>query len=444
MNEFEKRASQLTQEMGVILDKAKEENRALSEEERTKYDALKAERDQMEFMAQEERDRQEREAKAKKAATEPVGPGGADPNVTVGETREALQPFAHLGEQLMAVYRAQSPVIEGSADIRLLYQADQETRAATGLSESVPSDGGFLVQKDFNAELLKRTYEVGEISSRVRRIPIGANKNGLKMNAIAESSRADGSRWGGIRAYWMAEAAEKTASKPKFRQVDMSLQKLAALMYATDELLDDAMALGAVVQEGFPEEMNFKVEDAIINGTGAGQPLGIVGCGAEVSVAKETGQAAATIVYDNIVKMWSRMWGRSRRNGIWCINQDCEPQLFKLAIATGTGGAPAFLPAGGLSGSPYSTLFGRPVIPVEYCQTLGTKGDIQFIDPSQYLMIDKGSIKAQSSIHVRFIYDETAFRFVYRVNGQPMWNTTLTPFKGSNTLSPFVNLVTRS
>ncbi|HEY4712374.1 MAG TPA: phage major capsid protein, partial [Dehalococcoidia bacterium] len=98
-------------------------------------------------------------------------------------------------------------------------------------------------------------------------------------------------------------------------------------------------------------------------------------------------------------------------------------------------------PAGGLSSAPYGTLFGKPVIPCEQAATLGTAGDIILADLSQYLMIDKGSLQSASSIHVKFTTDETAFRFTYRCDGQPLWKTVLTPYKGTgNTQSPFIVL----
>jgi len=166
-----------------------------------------------------------------------------------------------------------------------------------------------------------------------------------------------------------------------------------------------------------------------------------------VTVAAEVGQPANTILFENLVNMWSRAYGRSRPNMVWLINQDIEPQLFAMSLAVGVGGIPVYLPANGLSGSPYGTLLGRPVIPIEQAATLGTTGDIMLADLQQYLMIDKsgpyGGIQAASSIHVKFTHDETAFRFVYRVGGQPLWNSPLTPFKGANTQSPFVVLATR-
>ena len=138
--------------------------------------------------------------------------------------------------------------------------------------------------------------------------------------------------------------------------------------------------------------------------------------------------------------------GPSRPNSVWLINQDIEPDLHTMSIAVGTGGIPVYMPANGLSQQPYGTLYGRPVLPIWQCQTLGTAGDIILADMSQYLLAEKGGIQSASSIHVKFQYDETAFRFVMRLDGQPWWNSALTPFKGgaTKTLSPFVVLESRT
>jgi HK97 family phage major capsid protein len=108
------------------------------------------------------------------------------------------------------------------------------------------------------------------------------------------------------------------------------------------------------------------------------------------------------------------------------------------------GGTPVYMPPGGLSAAPYGTLMGRPVIPVEQCSTLGTVGDIVLADMSQYLLIDKGGIQSAVSMHVQFANDETVLRFVYRVDGQSLWSDDLTPYQGTNTVSPFVALASRT
>lgn len=410
-----------------------EENRELTTEENRAFEDLMTQYDQLDARIAREERLQAAETEANRSHRAPTKPELGEATQQVGQP----QRFRSFGEQMQAVLRASQP--GGNVDPRLL------TRAVLGMSEGMPSDGGFLVQTDFATELLRKAYETGQVANRCRRIGISANANGLKIPAIDETSRADGSRWGGVRAYWTAEAGDKTNATPSFRQLELNLKKLTGLAYATDELLADANALENVLMQAFSEEFGFKLDDAIINGDGAGKPLGILASPALVSVAKENGQPAATLQPENIIKMWSRMYARSRLNSVWFINQDIEPQLFTLAIQVGTGGGTVYMPPGGLSSQPYGTLFGRPVIPIEQCATLGTVGDVILADMSQYILIDKGGMQSASSIHVRFVNDESVFRFVYRVDGLPIWQSALTPFKGSsNTQSPFVTLATRA
>lgn len=314
-------------------------------------------------------------------------------------------------------------------------------RAATGSSESIPSDGGFLVGKELSSEIVKRVYNNTQLISLVRKRTITGNNNGVKINGIDETSRADGSRHGGVRAYWVAEGDDLTGSTPKFRQMEFDLKKLAALYYATDEVVQDASLLEQEATEAVSDELSFKIQDAIVNGDGAGKPLGILSAGCLVGVSKETGQAADTIVYENVVKMYARFWGN---DGIWIANRDIFPQLAQLYQAVGTGGVPVWQPANQAAGQPNQTLLGMPIVYVEQAATLGDKGDLILADMSQYMLIDKGGIQSAMSIHVEFVADEIVYRWITRVDGQPTWNSALTPYKGSDTRSPFVAINARS
>jgi HK97 family phage major capsid protein len=368
------------------------------------------------------------------AMNAPAAPVTTERRPAMSAVQADKEKFKTIGEQLFAVMKAGVP--GGHADPRLF-------NAATGLNETVPSDGGFLVQQDFSNELLEQVYQTGVLAPRCRRMQISGNSNSIKLNGVDETSRAS-TRFGGVVGYWKDEASEKTASKPKFRQIELSLKKLIGLCYATDELLADSTALESFIRKAFPAEFGFLLDDAIINGNGAGQPLGILNAGCLVSVGKETGQKADTLLWENVVKMYSRLFAQSRNNAVWLINQNVEPQLMQMSMAVGTGGVPVYMPAGGASQSPYATLFGRPVIAIEQCQTLGDKGDIIFADLGGYILAEKGGIQADMSIHVQFKYDESVFRFVMRVDGQPERASALTPYKGSDTLSHFVTLDARA
>jgi HK97 family phage major capsid protein len=443
LRQLQQRRAALIAQGTKVLDLAQTENRALTAEERSALDARDVQIEEISA----DIDRAQRQMDRERAmGTVP------DPNQDAPGVRNARDgaptTFASFGEQLRAVAIAGglngSPVI----DPRLLQAA------GAGGSEGVPSDGGFLIQPDFASDILMKTYQTGKISSRLRRIPLSANTSGVKTNAVKENRRANGSRWGGIQAFWADEGSAVASTKPQFRQIELNLKKLIGLAYATDELLADTVALGAIINEAFAQEFVFKIEDAALNGTGVGMPLGVLNCGALITQAIEATQTIANsnqFLAFNLTKMWSRLFAPSQENAGWFINQEIIPALYTMVLGGTTAATPIFLPPGpgnsdpSISGTPLASIYGRPVIPVEQTQAVGTPGDILLADMSQYLITDRAQgVQAASSVHVRFLTDELTFRFVYRVDGTPAWNTTLTPFKGSNTLSPFVALATRS
>lgn len=371
----------------------------------------------------------------------PLNPAnGVNANITGGE---ASDKFSHFGEFIAGVRR--------SATIPDAHNAlAQKIVASSGLNTAIDSEGGFLIPPQFSEEIMAKMYERGEILGRVRTIPLSGNE--YKMPTVNESSRADGSRWGGVRAYWTEEGGTPTATKPDFGQVSLRLKKVACLGYVTEEQLEDAPATGSYLMDAFTDEMMFAVENAIINGTGAGQPLGILNAACTVSVAKETNQTASTLWGPNVTKMWARTYARSRQSAVWFYEQSVEPYLWSLALegrygsaSTSADAIPLYMPAGTvMNQGEYPTLFGRPAIPVEYCKALGTAGDIVVADLSQYLFaVSRSGMKQATSMHVRFIYDELAFKVTWRVDGRPWWQAALTPYSAGDTLSPFVTVDAR-
>ena len=139
------------------------------------------------------------------------------------------------------------------------------------------------------------------------------------------------------------------------------------------------------------------------------------------------------------------MLPQSRSRGIWLVHPDVEPLLpavkFDEAAATPV---PVYLPANGMADSPFATLMGRPVMPMMAgMEALGDKGDMIFADMSYYLAIYK-EIQDAMSMHVYFDTNETAFRFVQRVDGGIAYQTPVTPENGTGQKSGFVTLAERA
>jgi HK97 family phage major capsid protein len=344
--------------------------------------------------------------------------------------------FHNIGDFARAVRGASRP--GGAVDPRLLIDAP-----STFGSEGVGADGGFAVPPEFRTAIMQKVLGEDGLLGRTDLIDVTGNSM-----TIPKDETTPWQSTGGIQAYWEGEGQQLTQSKPSLEETTIRLNKLTALVPVTSELLDDAASLASYINRKAPEKINFKVNLGIISGTGVGQPLGILNSPALVSVSEESGpQTAATVNHQNIIKMYARLYGPSRQNAVWLINQDVEPQLNSLGFPAGatTVQFPVYIPPGGLSAAPYATLLGRPVIPTQACSTLGTEGDIILCDLKAYLAAQKvGGIRAETSIHLWFDYDVTAFRFILRVAGQPWWSAPITPLNGSNTMGHFVALNTRS
>ncbi len=308
--------------------------------------------------------------------------------------------------------------------------------------------GGFLVPDVTQNELLMQPAAgglgtMGQVVSRTRQIPLAVNSTIIPF--LDEVSRVDDSRGGGVSSKPTSEGAQKSKSAPRLGNLQLTLNKITALTYVSDELLEDSpQSIPALIGPVFQDEIRFKRENHIIRGTGAGQALGILNANALVTITKEVGQAADTIVPQNLTKMYARMLASSTLNAVFFVNQDTFPQLHLMSLDTGTAGTPVFMPNNSMANAPFGTILGRPIIPIEYCSTVGTVGDIIFADLSQYILATKSNgIQTATSIHLRFDYDQTVFRWTLRQDGQSWRRTTLTPAQGTNDLSPFVVLASR-
>ena len=366
-------------------------------------------------------------ADAAKAAVEEYKrsePATATAGGVVVTRDEADQPWKNAGEFFMAVKTA--GINSNFEDNRL-----RAIKAPAGMNEGNPADGGYLIPPAVAGGILTNMLNTGDVLSRVAMTSVSGND--MTWNMVDETSRAS-TRWGGVLGYWLAEAGSKTASAPKFKQLTLKLKKVAALAYATDELLADATALQGWLTTNVPQELKFQVENVFINGDGVGKPLGILNGPGTLSFARTD---ATDVTYADVVKMYARRFGPGPF--VWLINRGVMVKLMQLA---GTYQY-LWLPPGAAADSPNARLLGYPVIEVDYCPALGTLGDIILADMNMYQAIQKGGVEAASSIHVKFTTDETAFRFVYRCDGAPVMSSVFTPFKG-DTQAPFVVLTTAS
>jgi len=309
-------------------------------------------------------------------------------------------------------------------------------------SSGEPASGGFLVPEAFRAELLSLSLEASVVRPRARIVPMETSR--VVYPYIDSTSHAS-NVFGGVQGYWTPESGQMTDVAATFGRLALEAWKLTAFANVPNELIaDSALSFEAFIRSTFPQALAYFADVAFLSGNGAGQPLGILtdGNAARVSVAKESGQAADTIVWENIVKMYARMLPQSLGSAVWVVSPDVFPELATMALSVGTGGGPIWLNNG--VGGPPATILGRPVVISEKVENLGDQGDINFIDFSYYLVGDRQAMTVSSSEHFRFQNGETSFKFVERLDGRPWLQSALTPRNGGSTLSPFVTLDERA
>lgn len=349
------------------------------------------------------------------------------------EDNQAADPtrgFRSFGDFARAVANSS---LMGSTDRRLTIGAAAPGNTTT--NESNGPDGGFLVPPQFSQEIWRLSLEEDSL------IPLTENTEVSGNSMIFPKDET--TPWGGsgVQAYWQIEAAAATASKLALSTEALVLHKLMCLVPVTNELISDAAAIGSYLNQVAPGRITWKANEAILFGDGVGKPLGCLNSatGPLITVAKESGQVTQTFDPKNLSKMVSRLIAGQLKNAVWIGNPDILPALEALTL----GQYPIFLPSQSVEGNSYGMLKGRPLWLSEHANAFSSAGDLNLVSMKGYRCITKaGGIQTDTSMHLYFDADATAFRFIFRLNGKPIMSQPIATPKG-NTRSHFVAMGAR-
>jgi len=449
--------------MRALADKASAEGRDFTAEEQAQYDQLKATAESTTAAIAREQDLISAEAGLAAMSGGPAGanappapganhitlPAGsrietehnadADPNRgfrSFGEFARSVRHASFVG-RVGGVIDTRLNALGGMAALAAGMQA--AAPGSTYGNEATGADGGFLIPSGFSTNLWTLSLEEQALLPLTDRLPVEGNGMSIPKDETTP--------WGsnGVRAYWQGEATAGTPTKPVLGRTELKLKKLMALVPMSDELLADATALGAYLTPKMADSIRWKTDEAILFGGGNGQPLGAYHAQspAFVTVTKDAGQSTLTLSATNLSRMMARLYGNYGRS-VWLMNNDVLPALFTLTLGNYPIYLPAGAPVGGIQGSPYGSLLGRPILVTQHAKSFSSLGDIMLTDLKNYQTIESaGGIQTATSMHLYFDADATAFRSTFRVDGQPKMAAPIQPANGSNTLSPFVQLEAR-
>ena len=429
---LEDRKKALVAQSESLLDAAEKEDRDLTEAEQANFDTNAAELKTVQAGIE-----REHELKSYLPTTPPVDQFGSDDtpgqitNPKAAWEDDPKKGFADPRDFLTTIIDSTR---RGVTDDRLNFLATAGSDEAGTYSDPY---GGFLIPEGLAPGMLSVTPEDDPIGTRVTQVPMTHPK--VSFNARTDKDHST-SVSGGLTVARRAETQTQSSSRMAVEQVTLNATALFGLSYATEEILARSpISFAAVLEAGFRDQFSSHLVNERLNGTGVGEYEGIMNNPALITVAKEAGQTADTIEFDNIAKMRARCWSYGK--AIWLANHDTLPQLMTLVFPGTLGGQPVWQ-ASAREDHP-DTLFGKPLILTEYCQTLGDKGDIVLVDWSQYLEGTYKPLRSAESIHVRFINHERTFKFWIENDARGWWRSALTPKNGS-TLSPFITLAARA
>lgn len=433
IKELDQRNSDLKAEGLALVAAAEEEDRGLTEDEISRLDAIEAEVAKNEKKAAELRDLAERRRSMDAVPAGGASGGGRQGGVTrVGADRAQQDPrcaFADMGDFVTSVVHAVSAQQHGGQiDPRLLPLA--ATHQGGGSSGE-----GYNLPPAFRDEVWVAVETYDELGPMIDEEPTSARE--VKLTADETTP------WGtsGITAYWRGEGNQMTESNLADEGRSVPLHELYVLATATEELLEDAPRLNNRLTTKAAQAIAWKKNDAIVNGNGVGRPMGWFPSAALVTVAKESGQSADTIVAANVAKMFARLQRIPGDRPFWMANQDTLPQLMTMTL----GDQPIWSPPNGFVDAPGGILLGAPVRLSDHAKTLGDKGDLQLISPKGYYGVRRSQgVQFATSIHLYFDYNKQAFRWVFRYGGQPHLSAPISPNNGTATRSHFVTLAERA
>lgn len=335
--------------------------------------------------------------------------------------------YRSFGEQLADIKKA-------SLGYGVTPALEKSQRSILGMNTQTGADGGYAIQVDFANRIMDSVVTQSEILNRVDRYQVSANANEVYVTMVNETSTAN--VFGGIQAYVVEEGAQIPTVKPALKQIRLGLKKIAALAYVTDEQMRDASFTGSLLERGFALAIARLREKMVIDNV-------IANAGTTV-IAKESGQAAGSVVGKNFLKMRNALISTSRSNAIWTMHPDVAAELPEMYLSGAHTDKFIYMPENGISVAGYDRLFGREIIESDYCSALGTQGDVLYWNPFEYLEIFKGGVETASSIHVAFDTAQMAFRAISYVNGMCKYDQGITLVNSQTQRASYVTLATRA
>lgn len=229
-------------------------------------------------------------------------------------------------------------------DVETATNISKEVAQKANLSEGSATEGGFLVPEEFQAEILRLAPLYGVIRGNVRVVPMARD--------IQNWPAAGGTQ---LDALFVGEGGTIKSTDPNFRQVVLTINKLAAIPKVTNELLADANVdtisyLSELIAESFAK----KEDDQGLNGIGS--PFtGILVATGVPTTPHAGGTGIICLSYADLVSAEGDVYDTVLSNAKWLFHRTVVAHIRSRITTTG---APIF-------DSATKEILGWPVIRAE-------------------------------------------------------------------------------
>lgn len=234
------------------------------------------------------------------------------------------------------------------------------------LQEGVDADGGYLVPEEYDSRLIQTLEEENIMRKLATRITTSGEH---KINIAATKPAAA----------WIEEGAALTFGDATFSQILLDAHKLHVAIKVTEELLyDNAFSLENYIIDQFGKALANAEEDAFLNGTGVGQPLGLFAATGGGTVEK----TATALTTDEVIGLVYALKRPYRKNASFIMNDQLIAQIRTLKDNNG-----AYMWQPTLTAGEPDKLLGYDVYTSQYAPT----DAIAFGDYKYYNIGDRGT-----------------------------------------------------
>lgn len=313
---------------------------------------------------------------------------------------------------------------------------DQQTLENMGASmkitEATGPGGAYLVPTELLPDFFMLGGENEIVYPRADVQPVDGPV-ALPGLSTAGSTAGRSNFYGGMYAEWTRSGQKKPEQDIEFTRIELNPWELAGWVPVEDQLLRrSARNIPNLLTSLFREATSFYRDEAFLDGTGAGQPLGIINAPGTFVQARQT---AGTITYLDLVRMKGHLLPTSWMNAHWVFQISDYETLRTLQDPSGR----YIWVENARDGEP-PTVLGLPYRFTEKTPILGTRGDVLLADERYYYIADEVRLQIAMSEHVRFLENQTVFKFFLTVDGQPKLHAPIYLKDGQTQVSPFVVL----